>query len=83
MTNMPQITKNSIYRRTANKLNQEYHKSIFNKVNDGVPLFIQRMSNDPIMNEFYRIEGERRYFQRMMRKHIVTFQYVYKNVMRL
>ena len=69
-----QIKKNSIYRRAVNKLNRDYRNSIFTRVNDGVPLFIQRMSNDPEMNEIHRIEGEKFYYQRMVKIHIEKFQ---------
>ena len=73
---MPQINRNSIYRRALNKLNRDYNEIIYTKVLDGVPLFIQRMSNDPEMNEAYRIEGEKRYYQRMMKKHIINFPFI-------
>ena len=75
---MPQINRNSIYRRALNKLNRDYNNSIRAKVIDGIPLFIQRMSNDPEMNEVYRIEGEKRYYDRMLKKHIIDFQFILK-----
>ena len=75
---MPQINRNSIYRRALNKLNKDYNNSIYTKVLDGIPLFIQRMSNDEEMNEIYRIEGEKRYYQRMVKQHIIQFPIVLK-----
>lgn len=71
--NSPQINRNSIYRRALNKMNKDYQNSIYMKRSDGVPLFLQRMSNDPVMNDEYRIEGEKRYYQRMLKKHITDF----------
>ena len=79
-TKMPQIKRNSIYRRTVNKLNRDYYDKVKFKIQDGIPLFVQRMSNCEEMNKVYAIEAEKRYYERMLKHHIQDFRNVFDEV---
>jgi hypothetical protein len=68
------INKNDVIRKTVSKLNKEYYRSIKSKIKDGIPLFIQRMSNDPELNHIFRMEAEMRYCRIKLHEHIILFR---------